>query len=88
MSRSGLRFVLTVVALAGGIAIAHPAQDARPAATRVPGSVHAATAARSTGAPVRQVTRTQLCTVHKELRLGDYVLRHETCRPGQAVAAP
>ncbi len=44
------------------------------------GTARASAAAAGAAPAPRSVARTQVCTVHKELRIGDYVMRHETCR--------
>lgn len=90
MRSHGLRIILPVAVLACAVAIAHAAQATRPATVQATAVAPAAmakggVASGGAAASAHQVARTQVCTVHKELRIGDYVIRHETCRESPAV---
>ncbi len=74
-------WMLLATALAAGADLASAGGHAvRPAAESAAGLVQASAAAAGTAPALRSVARTQVCTVHRELRIGDYVVRHETCR--------
>ena len=91
MRSHGLRIILPMAVLACAVAIAHAAQTARPAAVQATAVAQVAVAkggaASGGAASAQQVARTQVCTVHKELRIGDYVIRHETCRDSAQTVA-
>lgn len=87
MRSHGLRIILPMAVLACAVAIAHAAQTARPAAVQATAVAQAAVAKGGAAPSAQQVARTQVCTVHKELRIGDYVIRHETCRDSAQTVA-
>lgn len=72
---------LLAAVLAAGAGLASAGgHAARPAVDNGAEAAQANAAAAGAVPAPRSVARTQVCTVHKELRIGDYVVRHETCR--------
>jgi|GEM_PF-3044790 len=78
-ARAGWGLLAAVLAAGAGLASAG-GHAVRPAAESGAEPAQASAAAAGAVPAPGSVARTQVCTVHKELRIGDYVVRHETCR--------